>query len=175
MMTTSDPRYPVGRWAAPDDAPETTARLVDEIAALPAQFTAALAGLSDTQLDTPYRDGGWTVRQLAHHVADSHMHAYLRVKLALTADAPLIAAYDEARWAELPDSRMPVGPSLALLGALHGRWAAVLRALGPAELARPYRHPEMGLVPVRTALAIYAWHGRHHTAHVTALRAWMGW
>ena len=179
MTTTAtaapDLRYPVGRWAAPDDRPETAARLVDEIAALPAQLAGAVAGLDDAQLDTPYRDGGWTVRQVVHHVADSHMHAYARVKLALTADRPLVAAYDEAAWARLPDSRLPVAPSLALVDALHARWAAVLRALGPAELARPYRHPEMGDVPVRTALAIYAWHGRHHTAHVDGLRARAGW
>ncbi len=170
-----DLRYPVGHWAPPDDAPETAARLVDEIAVLPARLAAAVAGLDDRQLDTPYRDGGWTVRQLVHHVADSHMNAYVRVKLALTADAPAIAPYDEAAWAELADSRLPVEPSLALLDALHWRWVTALRALGPADLARPYRHPEMGDVPVRTALAIYAWHGRHHTAHVTGLRARMGW
>jgi hypothetical protein len=103
------------------------------------------------------------------------MNAYVRVKLALTAAAPAITAYDEAAWAELADARLPVAPSLALLGALHERWVVVLRAAGPAELARPYRHPEMGDVPVRTALAIYAWHGRHHTAHVTGLRARMEW
>ena len=177
MATTppADLRYPIGHWAPPDSSPETARRLAGEIAAAPARLAAAVAGLTDAQLDTPYRDGGWTVRQLVHHVADSHMHAYARVKLALTADAPLVAAYDEARWAELPDARLPVEPSLALLGALHERWAAVLRPLGPAELSRPYRHPEMGLVPVRTALAIYAWHGAHHTAHVTGLRARVGW
>jgi uncharacterized damage-inducible protein DinB len=171
----ADPRYPVGRWAQPDDRPETAARLVGEIAVLPVQLAAAVAGLTDAQLDTPYRDGGWTVRQVVHHVADSHMNAYVRIKLALTADAPAIAAYDEAAWAELPDSRLPIEPSLALVDALHERWTAVLKPLGPAELARPYRHPEMGDVPVRTALAIYAWHGRHHTAHVTELRKRMGW
>jgi uncharacterized damage-inducible protein DinB len=170
-----DLRYPVGHWAPPDDSPETAERLVGEIAVLPVRLAAAVAGLDDAQLDTPYRDGGWTVRQVVHHVADSHMNAYVRVKLALTADAPAITAYDEAAWARLPDSRLPVEPSLALLDALHERWVVVLRALGPAELARPYRHPEMGDVPVRTALAIYAWHGRHHTAHVVGLRERMGW
>ena len=179
-MTTAaapapDLRYPVGRWAAPDASPETAARLVDEIAALPAQLAAAVDGLGDAQLDTPYRDGGWTVRQVVHHVADSHMHAYARVKFALTADTPTILPYDEAAWAELPDSRLPVEPSLVLVEALHRRWVAVLRTLGDAELARPYRHPEMGDVPVRTALAIYAWHGQHHTAHLTGLRERMGW
>jgi hypothetical protein len=171
----ADLRYPVGRWAAPDDSPETAARLIGEIAVLPAQLAAAAAGLTDAQLDTPYREGGWTVRQVVHHVADSHMNAYVRVKLALTADAPTIPAYDEAAWARLPDSRLPVEPSLALVDALHRRWVAVLRPLGPGELARAYRHPEMGDVPVRTALAIYAWHGRHHTAHVAGLRTRAGW
>jgi uncharacterized damage-inducible protein DinB len=170
-----DPRYPIGRWAAPDAAPETAARLVDAIADAPARLRDAVAGLDDAQLDTPYREGGWTVRQLVHHVADSHMNAYVRVKLALTEDAPAIPAYDEAAWARLPDSRLPVEPSLALVDALHARWAALLRASTPRELDRPYRHPEMGLVPVRTALGIYAWHGAHHTAHVTGLRSRMGW
>jgi uncharacterized damage-inducible protein DinB len=173
--SAADLRYPVGRWAEPDDAPETARRLVDEIAAFPVALAAAVTGLDDAQLDTPYRDGGWTVRQVVHHVADSHMNAYVRIKLALTADAPAIAAYDEAAWARLPDSRLPVEPSLALVDALHRRWVAVLRPLGDAELARVYRHPEMGDVSVRTALAIYAWHGRHHTAHVTGLRQRMGW
>lgn len=173
--TAVDPRYPVGRWTPPDDTPATAARLIDEIAVLPVRLAAAVAGLDDARLDTPYRDGGWTVRQVVHHVADSHMNAYVRVKLALTADAPAIVPYDEAAWARLPDSRLPVEPSLALLDALHHRWVTVLRTLGPAELARPYRHPEQGDVPVRTALAIYAWHGRHHTAHVTTLRSRMGW
>ena len=179
-MTTApsdapDLRYPIGRWATPDDRPETAARLVDTIAAAPAALRAAVEGLTDAQLDTPYRDGGWTLRQVVHHVADSHMHAYARTKFALAEDGPTILPYDEGRWAEFPDSRLPVAVSLALLDALHARWVATLRALGPAELARPYLHPEMGPVPVRTALAIYAWHGAHHTAHVAGLRARMGW
>jgi uncharacterized damage-inducible protein DinB len=172
---SADPRYPIGRWAAPDDSPETAARLIDAIADTPGRLRDVVEGLDDAQLDTPYRDGGWTVRQVVHHVADSHMNAYVRVKLALTADAPAIVPYDEARWAELPDSRLPVEASLQLTDALHARWVALLRALGPAALDRPYRHPEMGLVPVRTALAIYAWHGAHHTAHVAALRERAGW
>ena len=170
-----DLRYPIGRWSAPDDRPETAARLIAAIEDAPGHLRDAAEGLDDAQLDTPYRDGGWTVRQLVHHVADSHMHAYVRVKLALTEDAPTIAPYDEGRWAELPDGRLPIEASLALLDALHARWVTLLRALGPAELGRPYRHPEQGLVPVRTALAIYGWHGAHHAAHVTALRERMGW
>lgn len=179
-MTTPalDPlRYPTGTWSPlPADTPAAAVtELIDRIAETPAALRAAVDGLDDAQLDTPYRPGGWTVRQVAHHVADSHMNAYVRFKKALTEDAPLIAPYDEARWAELPDARLPVGVSLALLDALHARWDAVLRALGPDELARPYRHPEMGEVPLRTAVAIYAWHGGHHVAHVTRLRQRMGW
>jgi hypothetical protein len=174
--TSPDPRYPVGRWTDPDDAPTTRARLIAEIADAPAALAAAVAGLDDAQLDTPYRDGGWTVRQVTHHVADSHMNAYVRFKKALTEDAPAITAYDEARWAELADARLPIAPSLALVEALHVRWVAVLRAMRPEDFdARRYLHPEMGPVTLRTALGIYAWHGRHHVAHVTALRACRAW
>ena len=170
-------RYPTGTWAPlPADTPPKVIRaLIDRIAATPAALRAAVNGLSDVQLDTPYRDGGWTVRQVVHHVADSHMQAYARIKKALTEDAPVIMPYDEARWAELPDARLPVAPSLALLEALHARWDVVLRALGPDDFARTYRHPEMGDVPLRTVVAIYAWHGGHHVAHVTGLRARLGW
>ncbi|HEY0777460.1 MAG TPA: putative metal-dependent hydrolase [Gemmatirosa sp.] len=170
-------RYPTGRWSPlpPDTPPEVIAGLVARIAAAPAALRAAVDGLNDAQLDTPYRDGGWTVRQVVHHVADSHMQAYARFKKALTEDAPVIMPYEESRWAELPDARLPVGVSLALLEALHARWDVVLRALGAAELARVYRHPEMGEVPLRTAVALYAWHGGHHVAHVTALKGRMGW
>ncbi len=170
-------RYPTGKWAPlpADTPPAVIAALVDRIAATPAALRAAVNGLNDAQLDTPYREAGWTVRQVVHHVADSHMQAYARFKKALTEDVPPIMTYEEARWAELPDSRLPVGPSLALLDALHARWDVVLRALGPAELARAYRHPEMGEVPLRTAVAIYAWHGGHHVAHVVELRGRMGW
>jgi uncharacterized damage-inducible protein DinB len=173
--TAADPRYPIGRWTAPDSSPATAARLIDAIAGAPAGLRAAVAGLDATQLDTPYRDGGWTVRQLVHHVADSHMNAYMRCKMAFTEPGAPITAYDEARWAECPDAHLAPEVSLALLDALHARWATFLRALSPDQLARTYRHPEMGEVPMRTALGIYAWHGAHHTAHVTALRGRMGW
>lgn len=171
----ADLRYPVGRWHAPDERPETFAQLVGEIAALPMQLREAVAGLDAGQLDTPYREGGWTVRQVVHHLADSHLNAYVRCKLAATAERPTIVPYDEAAWAELPDARLAPGVSLALLDALHARWVTFLRALGPAELARPYHHPEMGDVPLRTAAAIYAWHGRHHVAHITGLRDRRDW
>lgn len=173
---TTDLRYPIGQWTMPDAAPATLARLIDDIAGQPAALRAAIHGLSDAQLDTPYRDGGWTVRQVVHHVADSHMNAYVRVKLALTGDRPTIAPYDEARWAVLPDARLAPDVSLALLDALHARWVTILRALAPDDFDNhAYRHPEMGDVPLRAALGIYAWHGRHHVAHVTGLRERMGW
>lgn len=168
-------RFPIGRWSVPNDAPAAAARLIDAVERAPAELRAAVDGLTDARLDTPYRDGGWTVRQVVHHVADSHMNAYVRFKKALTEDAPAITAYDEKTWAELADARLPVAPSLALLDALHLRWVTVLRAMRPDDFARPYRHPEMGDVPLRTALGIYGWHGAHHTAHVTGLRRRMGW
>lgn len=175
---TADPRYPVGRYTVPDEPPTPAdrARWIDEVAALPAAFRAAVAGLTDAQLDTPYRDGGWTVRQVAHHLPDSHVNAYVRFKLALTEDAPTIKPYEESRWAELADSRLPIAPSLALLEALHTRWVAVLRAMSDADFARTYVHPEHGRTfTLGGVLGMYAWHGRHHTAHVTSLRSRRGW
>jgi uncharacterized damage-inducible protein DinB len=175
---TEDLRYPVGRFdvgARPD--PADVARWIDEIAGLPARLRAAVEGLSDEQMDTPYRPGGWTVRQVVHHVPDSHMNAYTRFKLALTEDEPTIRPYDEAAWAELEDTRAtPPEVSLALLDALHRRWVTLLRALGPDELARAFRHPEMGRsVRLDATVGLYAWHGRHHVAHVTGLRERMWW
>jgi hypothetical protein len=174
---TVDLRYPIGHYTPLSDADATTyARLIDEIERLPNELRAAVAGLSDAQLDTPYRDGGWTVRQVVHHVPDSHVNAYVRFKLALTEDTPRIKPYEEARWAELPDTRLPVAPSLALLDALHVRWVALLRALSPDDFARrAYDHPENGVTPLRAALGLYAWHGKHHTAHITGLRERNGW
>jgi uncharacterized damage-inducible protein DinB len=176
-MSDVDPRYPIGRFAAPDrvDATLRTA-FVDQIAAAPAALRGAVAGLSERQLDTPYRDGGWTVRQLVHHVPDSHLNAYTRFKLALTEDEPLVKTYEEARWAELPEARVAdVALSLALLDALHARWVTAMRVLPREAFARTLRHPDLGVMSVDLLLALYAWHGRHHVAHVTALRARMGW
>lgn len=178
-MTADEPlRYPVGRYAPPADI--TAAQRGEwtrELTALPARLRAAVAGLGEAQLATPYRPGGWTVRQVVHHVADSHMNAYARFKLALTEPEPVIKPYDEARWAELPDVAV-VDPavSLALLDALHLRWGALLERLAPDEWARAFRHPEHQR-PVRLddALGMYAWHGRHHTAHVTRLRERSAW
>ena len=180
MTTTStdDLRYPVGRY---EPAGEITtadrARWIAEVAALPTALRAAVAGLDAARLDTPYRPGGWTVRQLVHHVADSHMNAYTRYKLALTEAEPTIKPYDEARWAELADVAA-VDPlvSLALIDALHVRWAALLERLTPDDWARTFRHPDRPR-PMRLddVLGLYAWHGRHHTAHVTRLRERQGW
>ena len=174
----TDLRYPIGPFSY--DGTMTDARraaCVARIAAAPGRLRAAVAELDDAQLDTPYRPGGWTVRQVVHHVPDSHLNAYTRFRLALTEDTPTIKPYEEARWAELPDARtLPVAISLALLEALHARWVPLLERLGPAEGARQLRHPEHGrLMPLDELLAMYAWHGDHHVAHVTSLRERMGW
>jgi len=152
------------------------ANAIRGIAALPANLRAAVDGLDDAQLDTSYRAGGWTVRQLVHHVADSHMNAYVRVRLALTEDWPTIKPYDEARWAELADARtLPVDTSLALLGSLHSRWVALLESLGEADWQRGYLHPESGRQALGVVVLLYDWHSRHHTAHVTELRKRTAW
>ncbi|MBB6097965.1 putative damage-inducible protein DinB [Deinobacterium chartae] len=172
----SDPRYPIGDFVNPGPL-ETAQRrdLIARIAQTPARLRAAVSGLSDAQLDTSYREGGWTVRQVVHHVPDSHMNAYIRVKLALTEERPTIKAYLEDRWAKLPDSRLPVEPSLALLENLHLRLDALLRSLSEADLERPFVHPERGEMRLGDLIPLYAWHGDHHVAHVTALRQRMGW
>ena len=175
--STDDLRYPVGKfeWAGPmTDADRQ--RFIEQIAQAPANLRAAVRGLSAEQLATPYRPGGWTVRQVVHHVPDSHMNAYTRFKLALTEDKPLIKPYKEDRWAELADTReTPIETSLTLLENLHDRWVRLLRSLTAADLKRTLQHPELGIVSLERYLAMYAWHGRHHTAHITTLRARMGW
>jgi len=172
-----DPRYPIGPFhyeGEQDDAQRR--RWIGEIEAAPAQLRAAVAGLSAEQLDTPYRPRGWTIRQVIHHVPDSHLNAYLRFKLALTEEQPTIKPYFEERWAELSDSRAtPIETSLALLDALHHRWVILLRAMAPADFARTFAHPELGVQTLDRTLALYAWHGRHHAAHITSLRERMGW
>ena len=175
-MSPSDFRYPLG----PLDltftiTPALRASAIDDIAALPERFRAAVAGLTDAQLDTPYRDGGWTLRQLVHHVADSHMNGYIRLKLGLTESQPMIKPYDQARWAELPDSRLPVAVSLDILDNVHARWTVLWRAMDPVAFERTFLHPELGPLTLDRHLQIYAWHSRHHTAHATALRAANGW
>lgn len=175
-MTTTDPRFPIGRF----DRPATVTllerdRFITDIEMLPGAMRNAVAGLEDAQLDTPYRDGGWTVRQVVHHLPDSHMNAYVRFKLALTEHEPVIKTYEEARWAELPDSMGPVEVSLALVGALHQRWVMLMRAMTDDQWQRPFRHPEWGALRLDGTLALYSWHGRHHLAHVTELRRGKGW
>lgn len=171
-------RYPIGRFAYA--GPQTTARRDDCIArieAAPAALRRAVEGLDQRQLDTPYREGGWTLRQVVHHVPDSHLNAYTRCRLALTESTPTIRPYHEDRWATLADARgAPIEISLALLEALHRRWTILLRSLGPAEWDRRFLHPEQGReFALDELLALYAWHGEHHTAHITGLRARMGW
>ena len=173
----SDLRYPVGRFHMEHDpTDEERRRLIDEIAETPQRLRAAIRAMSDEQLDTPYRPGGWTVRQVVHHVPDSHLNSYVRFKLTLTEDEPAIRPYDEDRWAMLEDSRItPPEVSLALLDALHERWVTLLRSLAPEDFRRTFRHPELGLVSLNKNVALYAWHGRHHVAHITSLSERMGW
>lgn len=174
----TDPRYPVGRFQYDGVATrEARSSRIDDISKAPAALRAAVKGLTPRQLDTPYREGGWTVRQVLHHLPDSHLNAYVRFKLALTEDTPMVKPYDQERWAQLEDTRtVPPEVSLALLDAVHQRWVAVLKSMTPADWQRAYRHPEYDrLVPLDEVLAMYAWHGRHHVAHITSLRAREGW
>ena len=167
-----DPRFPIGPFARPGKV--TSAQrvaLIERIASLPTRLRAAVAGLTETQLDTPYRVDGWTLRQVVHHVADSHMNAFIRTKLGVTEDRPTIKPYAEAAWAELPDSRgMPIGGSLELLAGLHQRWVVLLRGLPEAAFARTILHPESGELSIDVLVALYAWHGDHHLAHITSLQ-----
>jgi len=173
---TQDLRYPIGRFTPPGaSTPELRTEQIDTLRKLPERIRTAVAGLSDAQLDTPYREGGWTARQVVHHLADSHANSYIRFKLALTEDWPTIKPYDEAAWARLADSALPVEGSLAFLEGLHGRWTALLDSLSEEDFARGFHHPEMGRQSLATALAHYAWHSRHHTAHLTGLRQRRGW
>jgi hypothetical protein len=172
-MSLPDLRYPIGPYVAPDaySLAWRQARIA-EIAAVPAAMRAALLGLTEAQLDTPYRPDGWTVRQVAHHLPDSHLNAYIRLKWALTEERPTIKPYDEERWALLEDSRStPIDVSLSLLEAVHDRFVRLWRALSDAEFERRYVHPATGEHTVHHLLGLYAWHGLHHVAHVTALRA----
>ena len=173
---STDLRYPIGADVLPvSTTPAERAARIEAIAALPAELHAAVGDLTEAQVDTPYRPGGWTVRQVVHHIADSHANAYIRFKLALTENDPVIKPYDEARWAELADSGLPIENSLRLTEALHKRWSTVLRSLVPADFARTFQHPERGSLSLDAALASYVWHGRHHTAHITELRKREGW
>lgn len=169
--------YPIGRWTAPASvAAAELAESVARIAALPDRLRAAVKDLDPPQLATPYRPGGWTVRQLVHHLADSHLNAYVRIKLGVTEDEPRITAYDQEAWATLPDVELvPIAASLGILDGIHARWAALLGALTAAQWQRRYLHPENGVQRLDIVVHHYAWHGNHHLAHISALRERMGW
>jgi hypothetical protein len=176
-IAPADLRYPIGPFRFDGETSADRRRQwLGEIAAAPALLRAAVTGLTSDQLDTPYREKGWTVRQVVHHLPDSHLNAYTRIKLALTEDQPTIKPYEEARWAELPDSRGDIEPSLILLESLHQRWLMLLRHLSADDFDRGFRHPQHGrIMSLNEVLAMYAWHGRHHVAHITSLRQRMVW
>jgi uncharacterized damage-inducible protein DinB len=173
----SDPRYPIGKFTF--DIPPTEAQrnqFIDDIEQTPSALRAAIKNLSPEQIETPYRDGGWTVRQVVHHVPESHMNSYMRFKLALTEDEPIIKPYMEDLWASTPEvESTPLEVSLVLLDSLHDRWVRLLRGLKPADWKRTFRHPKLGTMPLEKNLALYSWHGKHHVAHITELRKRMGW
>ena len=172
----SDPRYPIGDLAL--DGPLSAAQraeAIGQIAALPNQLHEAVRGLDDAQLDTPYRKGGWTVRQVVHHLADSHINAYIRHKLTISENMPTIQGYNEGVWAKMPDANGPIGASLMILTSLHERWAHCLRGQPAKVFARRANHSENGVVSLDELVATYGWHGRHHTAHITTLRRQKGW
>jgi hypothetical protein len=170
-------RYPVGKFQAPQKiSAADRAQFIDAIERLPRQLAEAVSGLNEQQLDTEYRPGGWSIRQVVHHLPDSHMNSYVRVRLALTEDCPAIKPYAEDRWAELADaSHAPVDLSLSLLAALHARWVILFRSLGDQEFARTMHHPDHGELRIDRLLALYAWHGRHHLAHIANLKQRNGW
>jgi uncharacterized damage-inducible protein DinB len=174
---SNDLRYPIGDFdrGSLELSPDARRKHIQTLRDLPANLAAAVSGLDDAQLDTEYRPGGWTVRQTAHHVPDSHANALIRFKWALTEDNPTIKAYHEDRWAELGDTRLPVDVSLKMIEAVHERWVALLESMTDADFARKFIHPETGEWTLEGVLALYAWHSRHHTAHITALRERMGW
>jgi DinB superfamily len=170
-------KFPIGKFSFPKSVTvDQRNQWIAEIAELPSKLRAAVAGLSAEQLETPYRPDGWTVRQVVHHVPESHMNAYIRFKLALTEDEPTVKPYEEAEWAKTPDVAItPIETSLALLDVLHERWMNLLRGLTDADFERQFRHPQIGLIRLGGNTALYAWHGKHHTAHITSLRERMGW
>jgi len=177
MTNLDELRYPIGRFCAPPISPTAVrATQILTLRQLPERLRAAVMDLNDAQLDTPYREGGWTVRQLVHHIADSHANSYVRFKLALTEDWPTIKPYDEAAWAELPDSRtLPIEPSLLLTQSLHERWVATLEAMSEDDYRKGFTHPERGRQELSTTLGLYDWHSRHHLGHITTLRTRQGW
>lgn len=171
-----DIKYPIGTFQFNDEITSSVLNMwIDEIEDLPRLLRDAVKNLDNEQLDTPYRAGGWTVRQVIHHIADSHMNAYVRFKLALTEENPIIKPYDETKWAELSDYSLPIEPSLILLETLHRRWTYLLRSLTPADMEKTFIHPDSGEVSVGKNIGIYAWHGKHHLAHITSLCNRQGW
>lgn len=171
-----DARYPIGQFQFDGEIIQSVCNdWIHEIAILPESLKNAVKDLTDEQLDTPYRKEGWTVRQVVHHLADSHMNAYIRLKLALTEEKPLVKTYDETKWAELSDYQLPIEFSMSLLEGLHHRWVDLLRTLSPTDLEKTFVHPDLGEVSIGKNIGLYAWHGRHHLAHITTLRERMGW
>lgn len=173
----TDQRYPIGKFERLDTiTDEQRKTFIKQIAEGPAHLRSAVRGLNEKQIDTPYRDGGWTVRQVVHHVADSHLNAYIRCKLALTEDSPPIKPYNEKLWAELIDARTAaIEPSLVLTESLHHRWIMLLQSLSPNDFGKAMQHPEHGIITIDFLVQLYSWHGRHHAAHITSLRERMGW
>ena len=172
----TDLRFPIGPFALPGELSHADRMLaIHDIEETPGQLRSAVDDLDDSQLDTPYRPDGWSVRQVVHHLPDSHMNSYLRLKLALTEQVPVVRTYDEAAWARLPDAAAPIAGSLALLERLHQRWVYLWRALADSDWVRRLRHPELGEMSVDDLLGFYAWHGKHHVAHITSLRERKGW
>ena len=177
VTSTQDLRYPIGRYEPPKQVTTVTrTEFLRDLEELPANLKHAVFGLGDRQLDTAYRPGGWTVRQLVHHLPDSHLNSYQRFRLALTEEAPAIKTYEEAKWAELSDAKTAaIEMSLSLLTGLHARWIALLRSLDESQWKRTLRHPELGEITLDWMLGLYAWHSRHHVAHITSLRKREGW
>lgn len=174
--SSQDLRFPIGKFQRPAELDaKGRADAIESIARTPARLRDAVKGLTSEQIETPYRPGGWTVRQVAHHIADSHMNAFVRFRLGLTEENPTIKPYDEKAWSELPDMRLPINVSLQLLDALHERWVHLLRAQPGSAFERVIFHPENGPMTLDAMVSLYAWHGRHHTAHITSLRDRQGW
>lgn len=171
-----DLRYPIGKFNVNGKVTtEIIEQWIKEMEELPTRLTEAVEGLNDVQLDTPYRSEGWTIRQVVHHIADSHLNSYTRFKLAITECNPTIKLYEEAKWAELPDTNLPVEISLQLIDALHKRWVYLLRSMISEDIEKTFYHPEFGDMKLSVNIGIYAWHGRHHVAHITSLRERLGW
>lgn len=173
---SEDLRFPIGEFSSDFESTGALRQsFIQTIEELPNKLRKAIEGLTDGQLDTRYRPGGWTVRQVVHHIADSHLNSFCRFKLAMTEDCPTIRAFREDRWAELPDSQLPVDPSLKIIEGVHARWAAMLNSMDSEDFARTLDHPESGEWNLDKFLGLYDWHSKHHTAHITRLRERNGW